>query len=92
MCAEVQDESFLAEDIYCKLARLHCDLQVCIHDAKVMDFLTASSGVFETILDAEDGGDGTTIERVLSEMEGAESAEIVQHLLSQLYAKHEQQD
>lgn len=64
---------------------------MCINDAKVMDFLTASSRVFETILDAEDAGDGPTIERVLSEMEGAESAEIVQHLLSQLYAKHGQQ-
>lgn len=67
-----------------------CRLQVCINDSKVADFLTACSKVFETILDAEDAGDGPTIERVLREMEDAESAEIVQHLLSELYSNHKE--
>lgn len=62
-----------------------------IDDSKVMDFLAASSKVFETILDAEDAADGEIIERVLSEMEAAEKSEIVQHLLSELYPKHKKQ-
>ena len=60
-----------------------------IDDSKVMDFLAASSKVFETILDAEDAADGATIERVLSQMEAAEDSDIVQHLLSELFPKHE---
>ena len=56
-----------------------------------MPFLLCSSEKFEQILDAEDAQDGATIERVLSEMEEAESAEIVQQMLSQLYPKHKQQ-
>ena len=56
-----------------------------------MPFLLSSSEKFEQILDAEDAQDGVTIERVLSEMEEAESAEIVQQMLSQLYSKHKQQ-
>ena len=62
-----------------------------IDDSKVMDFLAASSKVFETILDAEDAADGVTIERVLSEMEAAEKSEIVEHLLSELFPKHRKQ-
>jgi len=63
-------------------------MQVVIDDSKVMDFLTKSSNIFEMILDAEDAADGPTIEHVLGEMEGAESSEIVQHLLSELFPKH----
>ena len=55
-----------------------------------MPFLLSSSEKLEQILDAEDAQDGVTIERVLSEMEEAESAEIVQQMLSQLYLKHKQ--
>ena len=63
-------------------AERYCDaVQVVIDDAKVFDFLKASSGVFETILDAEDRMDGPTIEKVLADMEAAESAPIVQHLI-----------
>ena len=67
-----------------------CGLQVCIDSSKVMPFLLSSSEKFEQILDAEDAQDGATIEHVLSEMEEAESAEIVQQMLSQLYTNHEQ--
>ena len=56
-----------------------------------MPFLLSSSEKFEQILDAEDAQDGVTIERALSEMEEAESAEIVQQMLSQLYSNHKQQ-
>ena len=66
-------------------------LQVVIDDSKVTDFLAASSEVFETILDAEDAADGATIERVLTEMEAAESSDIVQHLLAELFPKHKKQ-
>ena len=64
-------------------------LQVVIDDSKVADFLDASSRLFVSILDAEDAEDGTTIEKVLQEMEDSESAPIVQHLLKQLFRKHQ---
>ena len=62
-----------------------------INDSKVTEFLDASSQVFVSILDAEDTEDGPTIEKVLKEMEGSESAPIVQHLLKQLFKKHQAQ-
>ena len=63
-------------------------VQLVIDDSKVPAFLDASSGVFETILDAEDRADGATIEQVLADMEASERAPIVQHLLKQLFKKH----
>ena len=62
-----------------------------IDDSKVADFLDASSKLFVSILDAEDAGDGPTIEKVLQDMEDSESAPIVQHLLKQLFKRHQGQ-
>lgn len=62
-------------------------MQVIIDDSKVLNFLKVSSNVFETILDAEDNMDGPTIEKVLMDMESAESAPIVQFLINELFKK-----
>lgn len=61
--------------------------QVTIDDSKVFPFLEESSKVFEIILDAEDRNDGATIEKVLADMEAAESAPIVQFLIDELFRK-----
>lgn len=58
-----------------------------IDDSKVLAFLAESSKVFETILDAEDRSDGATIEKVLADMEAAETAPIVAHLINELFTK-----
>ena len=62
-------------------------VQVTINDSKVLAFLEESSKVFETILDAEDRNDGATIEKVLADMEAAESAPIVKFLIDELFTK-----
>ncbi|BDA45526.1 hypothetical protein COCOBI_07-3130 [Coccomyxa sp. Obi] len=61
--------------------------KVTIDDSKVLAFLAESSTVFETILDAEDRSDGATIEKVLADMEAAETAPIVAHLINELFTK-----
>jgi hypothetical protein len=61
--------------------------QVTFDDSKVFAFLEESSKVFETILDAEDRKDGATIEKVLADMEAAESAPIVKFLIDELFRK-----
>ncbi len=61
--------------------------QVTIDDSKVLTFLAESSKVFETILDAEDRSDGATIEKVLADMEAAETAPLVAHLINELFTK-----
>lgn len=61
--------------------------QVTFDDSKVFAFLEESSKVFETILDAEDRNDGATIEKVLADMEAAESAPIVKFLIDELFRK-----
>ncbi|CAL8470879.1 g10421 [Coccomyxa elongata] len=61
--------------------------KVTIDDSKVLVFLAESSKVFETILDAEDRSDGATIEKVLADMEAAETAPIVAHLINELFTK-----
>lgn len=61
--------------------------QVTFDDSKVFAFLEESSKVFETILDAEDKNDGATIEKVLADMEAAESAPIVKFLIDELFRK-----
>ena len=60
-----------------------------MNDAKVEDFLLASSKVFEAILDAEDVMDGPRIEKVLADFEAAEESSIVQHLLGKLFRSAE---
>jgi hypothetical protein len=67
--------------------KLQLPLQVVFDDSKVMEFLKASSEVFETILDAEDKADGPTIEKVLADMEAADRAPIVQFLIAELFKK-----
>lgn len=62
-------------------------MQVTIDDSKVLAFLDESSRVFETILDAEDRSDGPTIEKVLADMEAAETAPIVKFLIDELFTK-----
>ncbi|EIE20277.1 hypothetical protein COCSUDRAFT_67562 [Coccomyxa subellipsoidea C-169] len=61
--------------------------KVTIDDSKVLAFLDESSRVFETILDAEDRSDGPTIEKVLADMEAAETAPIVKFLIDELFTK-----
>ena len=68
---------------------MHATAQLAIDDSKVEAFLDGSSALFVAILDAEDAADGATIEKVLADMEAAESAPINQHLLSQLFSKHQ---
>ncbi len=68
---------------------IHAPAQLAIDESKVAAFLDASSALFEAILDAEDAADGATIEKILADMEAAESAPIVQHLLGQLFSKHQ---
>ena len=64
--------------------------QVHINDDKALAFLEESSRVFEAILDAEDQLIGDDIERIMQELQAAESSDIVQHLVQELFHKERQ--
>lgn len=59
--------------------------QVRFDHSKALAFLQESSSLFESLLDAEDRGDGPAIEQVLQTLLEAEQTPVVQHLLKQLY-------
>ena len=66
------------------------DAQVHIHDDKAVLFLEECSRVFEAILDAEDRLSGAAIEQIMEDLQSAESSSIVQHLVTELFHKHQQ--
>lgn len=60
-------------------------LQVHIDDDKALPFLEESSRVFEAILDAEDAYNGPAIEKIMEQLQAAETTPVVQHLVQELF-------